>query len=261
MLFDRYFTYLGLQILWQLFHMKGDWPWIAALGYEIQSYNKSVSIKWLCGGTLISPSHVLTAAHCVYNRQDLILVRLGDLDLLADNDNANPIDVLIDKRIIHPNYSVTSYTNDIAILKLKESIPLSGLIHPICLPISDEIRNRDFARSFPFIAGWGSIYFNGPTSSILQELQIPVVEISQCQRAFQQFKTAIINEKVICAGYARGGKDACQGDSGGPLMFPKETTFYLIGIVSYGFRCAEPGFPGVYTRVTAFIDFIKKNLN
>lgn len=52
-----------------------------------------------------------------------------------------------------------------------------------------------------------------------------------------------------------------QGDSGGPLMFPKETTFYLIGIVSYGFRCAEPGFPGVYTRVTAFIDFIQKNLN
>lgn len=237
---------------------KGDWPWIAALGYEAKTSKER--IKWLCGGSLVSSNHVLTAGHCVYNRPDLILVRLGDLDLFSNADNVQPIDVIIERKILHPQYSATTYTNDIAVLKLRNSISFSALIHPICLPWGEEIRKRDFSRTFPFIAGWGSIYFNGPSSSHLQELQIPTVDIYQCQKAFRQFKTANIDERTICAGYARGGKDACQGDSGGPLMFPKETTFYLIGIVSFGFRCAEAGFPGVYTRITAFLDFIQSNM-
>lgn len=236
----------------------GDWPWIAALGYDTK--RSMQSIKWLCGGSLVSSKHVITAGHCVYNRPDLILVRLGDLDLFSNTDNVNPLDIFIEKSNLHPEYSATTYTNDIAVLKLKEAISFSPLIHPICLPLQDNIRKRDFTRTFPFIAGWGSIYFNGPSSSHLQELQIPIVDTFQCQKAFKQFKTAVIDERIICAGYARGGKDACQGDSGGPLMFPQSTTFYLIGIVSFGFRCAEPGFPGVYTRITSFLDFIQSNM-
>ena len=92
------------------------------------------------------------------------------------------------------------------------------------------------------------------------QLQIPVVAQDRCKEALSRFKTARIDEKVLCAGYAKGGKDACQGDSGGPLIFPRGDRAYLIGIVSYGYRCAEPGYPGVYTRITKFTDWIQNNL-
>ncbi|XP_015589545.1 venom protease [Cephus cinctus] len=236
----------------------GAWPWIAALGYR--STKNPNSPRWLCGGTLVSSRHIVTAGHCVHNQRDLYIVRLGDLDLNSDSDGATPIDVLIERKIIHPEYNAASYTNDIAVLRLQQEVPFTELIHPICLPLPDEVRNRDYTRLFPFIAGWGSVYFHGPSSSRLLELQIPVVEQSECKRAFEAFPTAVINDRVLCAGFARGGKDACQGDSGGPLMHPRGRTYYLIGVVSYGFRCAEPGFPGVYTKVSAFLDFIQQNL-
>ena len=111
----------------EFFIFSGDWPWISALGYGIRKDHKT-SIKWLCGGTLISTRHVITAGHCVYNRQDLILVRLGDLNLFSDSDSAYPIDVDIERRTIHPNYSATTYTNDIAILRMKEDILFTSKI-------------------------------------------------------------------------------------------------------------------------------------
>ncbi|XP_012276552.1 venom protease-like [Orussus abietinus] len=239
----------------------GAWPWIVALGYRS---NKNLNQnedkpKWLCGGTLISSRHVLTAGHCVFGRKDLYLTRLGDLDLSRNDDGATPVDILIEKKIIHPNYDSVRYTNDIAILRLNRDVTFTDLIRPICLPVTDEMKNKNLVRHYPFLAGWGSVYFNGPSSSRLLEVQVPVVDPADCKRTFEPFKT-VIDDRVLCAGFARGGKDACQGDSGGPLMYPKGHTFYLIGVVSYGFRCAEPGFPGVYTRVTSFLDFIEQNL-
>lgn len=92
-----------------------------------------------------------------------------------------------------------------------------------------------------------------------------MVTNERCQEAFANFKTTTIDERVLCAGFARGGKDTCQGDSGGPLMLgrsePTNARFYQIGLVSYGFKCAEAGYPGVYTRITYHLDWITKNLN
>lgn len=106
----------------------------------------------------------------------------------------------------------------------------------------------------------------GPSSSKLQVATLPVVETNQCRQALSKFRT-VIDERVMCAGFPQGGKDACQGDSGGPYMYgvqgtsARYITFYLFGVVSYGYRCAEPGYPGVYTRVPTFIDWIQNNLN
>lgn len=236
----------------------GSWPWVTALGYRGKKNPNEP--RFLCGGSLVSARHVVTAGHCIYHRTDLFMARVGDLDLNSTTDGAEPIDILIDKAILHPQYNPTTYTNDIGIIRLSEDVPFSTNLHPICLPVTPEIRNKDLDDTFPFIAGWGSVYFNGPSSSKLLELQIPVVEKGRCKNAFKSFSNAVIDDRIICAGFARGGKDACQGDSGGPLMQPYNKSYYLIGVVSYGYRCAEPGYPGVYSRVSYFLDFILDNL-
>ncbi|XP_035739812.1 venom protease-like [Vespa mandarinia] len=236
----------------------GSWPWITALGYRSKK-NPDIP-RFLCGGALVSVRHVVTAGHCVYQRNDLFMARLGDLDLNSTTDGADPINILILNKILHPKYNPTSYTNDIAIIKLAEDVPFSQNIHPICLPIIEPLIHSNFDNTFPFIAGWGAVYFNGPSSSRLLELQIPVVNQERCKNSFKSFTNAVIDDRIICAGFARGGKDACQGDSGGPLMTPHNNSYYLIGVVSYGYRCAEPGYPGVYSKVSSFLNFIIENL-
>lgn len=153
-------------------------------------------------------------------------------------------------------------------------------IRPICLPAGQPYRSMSFLNFSPVLAGWGSVSFSkfkrtqyvteitiyllgGPQSFLLQEIFVPVIDTQHCARVFAQ--RAIIDEKIMCAGSMNGDKDACGGDSGGPLMHQvnegQNFRVYQIGIVSYGFKCAEPGYPGVYTRLTAFIDWIEKNLS
>ncbi|XP_026477687.1 venom protease-like [Ctenocephalides felis] len=239
-----------------------SWPWLAVLGYR----RGDGTYRWLCGGTLVSDRHIVTAAHCVFGRDDLEMVRLGELDLASTNDGAHPIDIPIAEKIMHEQYNRKSSTNDIAVLTLRSPVTFSESIKPICLPTPSDVRNDVYVRKFPFVAGWGALRFGGPSATKLQELQIPVVTNEQCKENYASFKAQIIDERVLCAGYANGGKDACQGDSGGPLMLPVINDnrdgyhYYLIGVVSYGFKCAEPGFPGVYTRVSQFLPWIESKL-
>ncbi|XP_018325611.1 venom protease isoform X2 [Agrilus planipennis] len=240
----------------------GNFPWMVALGYKNRK-NPNLP-KWLCGGTLISNKHVLTAAHCVETTEELYTVRVGDLDLYSDDDGANPVEVLVASTKIHEDYNPrVSYTNDIAILTLAKEVN-SPSLSPICLPVDEPLRSNRFVRYYPYVAGWGSQEFRGPSSTSLLVANLMVVDNDKCAKSFSEFDKVTIDDRALCAGFPQGGKDACKGDSGGPLMHGvpegRALRFYIIGIVSFGYNCAQPGYPGVYTRVSHFINWIENNI-
>uniref|UniRef100_A0A2S2N8A3 Proclotting enzyme n=1 Tax=Schizaphis graminum TaxID=13262 RepID=A0A2S2N8A3_SCHGA len=181
------------------------------------------------------------------------------------NDGPKPLDILIERIIYHEEYDTRKIINNIALLVLKNSVTFNEMIQPICLPGTLDMKTVEKSQKMPFIAGWGSTNAspqnNEMNSTSLMEVQIPISNLTACKQAYASYKT-VIDDKVICAGYPEGGKDSCRGDSGGPLMWSKRKQFYLIGIVSYGFKeCGHPGYPGVYTKVASYMDWILKNIN
>lgn len=143
-------------------------------------------------------------------------------------------------------------------------------IRPICVPVNEPIRTRAFVGYQPFVAGWGRLQEGGKSSNVLQELQLPVLDNSECKEQYRK-QGKLISENqfadaVICAGVLTGGHDSCQGDSGGPLMQPiydeeYGSRYYQIGIVSYGIGCARTDTPGVYSRVQHYVDWIQEKIN
>ena len=103
------------------------------------------------------------------------------------------------------------------------------------------------------VTGFGTTREGGSSSDKLMEVEVPVVSNAQCSNSYPGY----ITFNHICAG--KEGKDSCQGDSGGPLFWSSNSKFYLTGIVSFGQGCARPNYPGVYTRVTSYLNWIKTN--
>ncbi|XP_032522490.2 venom protease-like isoform X2 [Danaus plexippus] len=247
----------------------GEFPWMALLGYNDSAGNDTF---WSCGGSLISQRHVLTAAHCIHNHDELYVVRLGELDVLRNDDGATPLDIHIKRKIEHEAYSANSFQHDIGLLILDTDVVFSDLIRPICIPLLPELRNNLFEDYNPFIAGWGYNAFPGHANvqfrfgdlrkSHLQKVSVPVTRLSQCQEVYKSYgKSLKIDEQVICGGY-EGGKNSCKGDSGGPLMLPntdseQQVYFYQIGIVSLAPLCALKNYPTVFTRVTHYIPWLQ----
>lgn len=194
-------------------------------------------------------------------------VRLGEHDLSKPAETAFNVNVV--KVARYPNYDAKDGHNDLAILYLEHDVTFSDYVRPICLPLDEPLRTKDFTGYNPFVAGWGRTEEGGKPSNILQQLQLPVLENEVCRTKYSKIGKLIsekqFDQAVLCAGELDGGKDSCQGDSGGPLMQPVSVdgvpNFYQIGIVSYGIGCARPDVPGVYTRVQTFVDWIREKVN
>ncbi|XP_073996005.1 proclotting enzyme isoform X2 [Rhodnius prolixus] len=235
--------------------LPGRWPWMAAI-----FLHGSRRTEFWCGGTLISSRHVLTAAHCTKDTRQRpfsprqFTVRLGDIDLRRDDEPSAPQTYHVVEVRAHPKFSRVGFYNDIAVMVLERQVRRSRYVKPLCLP-PPQLRQADFIGRSPTVVGWGTTYYGGKESTVQRQVDLPVWRNEECDRTYFQ----PINENFICAGLKEGGKDACQGDSGGPLMLKQDGRWMQIGIVSFGNKCGEPGYPGVYTRVTKYMDWIDKN--
>ena len=217
-----------------------------------------------CGGSLISLNTILTAAHCVTVGSSYYVVvgetrKYEEYVYSPDNDNHMFITEIV---TVHPNYDEdVSLDNDIALLEVKKDIQFNNEIQPICVMsqemLSGGINNyMNYEPTDLMVSGWGATSYGGQASSDLLHVTVPVVTEAYCKSVYGNY----ITDNMWCAGTNEGGKDSCQGDSGGPAVFRwPGGQFILGGVVSFGYKCAEPGIPGVYARVTQYTDWIYQN--
>lgn len=233
----------------------GAWPWMVVLG-KPGSFGNQFQVS--CGGTILNMDTIITAAHCFGNgNQDPTHVHVGDTDLGSSNDGIGE-DITFSQIIRHPNWSARTLENDIAILKLSRPATFSRNVQPACLPYAYEGRDLPslLRNSQPTVAGWGSTRTGGASSSKLMQAKVPMVTQSECSNAYRNVGQVSIGDTKVCAG--TGGRDTCNGDSGGPLLSDTlELGYSIVGITSFGVDCARPDFPGVYTRVDKYLDWIE----
>nr|DAA64587.1 TPA_exp: chymotrypsin 12 [Locusta migratoria] len=219
-----------------------------------------VSLQWVllgvashtCGGSVVSATTVVTAGHCA----DPLFV--GHYEAVAginslSTDTSIEQRVRVDEQITHPDYTMvdTVAINDIAVFLLSSSLTLGDNVQAISLPTAGAVPT---GGSTATLSGWGSTSTGILPSlpDILQYVDVTVIEISECSELLGE---SVLNDDNVCTGPVTGGISACSGDSGGPLAQDGA----LIGVVSWGIiPCGSEGAPSVFTRVSAFTDFVSQ---
>jgi hypothetical protein len=219
----------------------GEAPWQARL----------VIGQFGCGGTIIDPRWILTAAHCAElapASQIYVWTGITDRNSMFTNNATR-----VDRVIIHPGWNSDTDQNDIALLRL--SSPVSGG-SPIRLYSDPQGPTQGTPA---FVSGWGATSWEGPSPDQLLGASITV--LSGPSGECGNYGAGEFDQKrMLCAGRLAGGVDTCQGDSGGPLVVPVGQNWELAGVTSWGFQCARPNFPGVYARVSTYVPWIYDHL-
>ncbi|XP_050293674.1 melanization protease 1-like [Anthonomus grandis grandis] len=248
-----------------------EFPWMALLQYRTRR-----GLGFNCGGTIINDRYILTAAHCItqLKNSQLLQVRVGEYDLRNDTDcvtenntlKCNPPiqDLRIEEVIPHPEFNTgDSFSNDIGLLRVNRIRLNRENVQPICLPLGKK-RNKIYNKVL--VAGWGVVDTStGRTSDVLQFVSLPVADRATCNATYRNHNIGL-TYKQICAGATTDNKDSCPGDSGGPMMGADvnddfSAIYIQQGIVSFGPRfCGLPGYPGVYTLVAHYMDWILDNI-
>jgi len=243
---------------------EGQFPWQA----QLHAKNTAGEVRLACGGTLISERVIVTAAHCVKasNIADykVFLGKVKSTSTSSTRECAEQ-EFRVEKVDIHPDYSTTTLQNDIALIWIKsiygQGVRYTDYVQPACLPDPhSNVEAKYRAGTLGSVSGWG--YTEEKSSIVSEKLQfvkVPVVDFAQCRKSYA--KTIGLDERVqFCA--AGDGKDACAGDSGGPFTVKVGgAKTYLAGVVSFGLGCARKTYPGVYTKVSTFVPWIRSRMD
>ncbi|CAD7678328.1 unnamed protein product [Nyctereutes procyonoides] len=225
-----------------------SWPWQISL-----QYLKNGVWKHTCGGTLIANNYVLTAAHCISNTLTY-RVALGKENLVVEDEEGS-VFANVESIVVHENWNSFLVRNDIALIKLAEPVQLSDTIKLACLPEAGSLLPQDYPC---YVTGWGRLWTNGPIADELQQGLQPIVDHATCTQ--RDWWGTMVKDTMVCAG-GDGIISSCNGDSGGPLNCQAENGRWEVrGIVSFGsgLGCNTLKKPTVYTRVSAYIDWINK---
>ncbi len=226
----------------------GAWPSQVGLLYSDTPGNYDAQF---CGGTLIARSWVLTAGHCVYDigrnlRPADVDVLVGTQDLESGGTRIRAVEFRI-----HPAWKTLDGRNDLTLIRLDKPAPASIPVQPITAQ-----NVSPAAGTAVTTTGWGTTEFgtgNYPTK--LRQVTVNVSTAQACQNGYGDFYQ---QSTMVCA--AAPGRDSCQGDSGGPLVENRGGSWIQVGVVSTGNECALAGYPGIYTRVAAFSNWIKQQI-
>lgn len=225
---------------------QGELPWQVSVRY----YNSH-----FCGGIIMNDQWIITAAHCVKgDRPSTLRVVVGEHDR-SRSSSASRVIHGVSGIFVHEQYdTAASYDADIALLKLSSRINFNDDVQPACPPQ----RNNLYVGDVSTVSGWGALR-SGSNSlpSILQTVNVPVTSNQVCRNVMRN----TITEGMVCAGNIPEYEfDSCQGDSGGPLVVKNANSrFEIVGVVSWGYGCAS-GTPGVYARVSHYLDWINQKV-
>ncbi|GAB0091378.1 Peptidase S1 domain-containing protein [Sergentomyia squamirostris] len=233
---------------------RGAWPWLVS----VFSYDGH-KLGFRCGGTLISSTLAVTAAHCFYNQFNRMLP-IDDITIVLGQHNIRRYDA--DTKIIypksfniHPNYRKRgSADSDIAVIVFPDSVTFTKYIQPACLWESTEKLDGQNG----VVAGWGRDENGNAFTALPKKLEIPVVSDATCLRSHQAFQM-ITTEQTFCGGWRNGSYSPCNGDSGGGLLIDKEDKWFLKGIVSTSLskqQICDPNEYVVFVDVVPFVDWI-----
>jgi len=230
----------------------GQFPFIASLKTQLS--------KWyfhFCGGSALSTTHIITAAHCVDDkRAEAIFVSMGDHNKNIEDENEEMIQAK--KIVIHQAFDVRTLENDIAIIKLRTPFALHPRRQTIqMMPETNFLENKGLRLT---TLGWGTLSMGGQLPKILNFVELPYIDHATCKSVMKYYS---IFEGSLCAGDVENGKiDACQGDSGGPIVYreSEQEPWVLAGLVSWGIGCAKPGYAGIYTNVAHYKEWIEDKM-
>ncbi|CAH1132378.1 unnamed protein product [Ceutorhynchus assimilis] len=251
----------------------GQWPWHVALYLNLARVATVTELKYTCGGTLISASHVITAAHCVTKqkssapaRKEKLVIYLGKHNL--ENFGSEMQIRQIDEILVHPNFSSTTYYNDIAILKLNSPAEINDYVRPCCL-WEGETNIERLVGQRGTVVGWG-YNESGELSKNLMQTELPIVSTATCLFSNRNFFSQFMTNENFCVGF-RNDTAVCNGDSGGGMVFKRpgtsgeNTIWQLRGLVSLGVvkqtqTICDPKQYSIFTDVAKYLSWIKDNI-